>query len=404
MVITIFNVKRLPNENEAQYLWRICQAKDAGTFEADWETIADLMNQEFRADVSEYKSSSAYRKKYQYAKALFDDGVFNTSESEYAEEISEQIRLLEQKRVQFRDERNAWNEQNRIEARVKQKLDYLEGQLGEIGRIEFKQPTVSYDNSDKDMLILLSDWHIGETFASNWGAYNTDIAAERLNKLMASVLDLKKKNGAQRCYVACLGDFLSGNIHRTLQVSNRENVMQQVKIASQLLASFLYTLSSEFEEVIYASVVGNHSRITRKEEAVHDERLDDIIAWGVELLLSDVKNVHRKTTPNYDSGIACLNIKDKLYVLVHGDFDPASKSGIANLSLFLHHVPYCVLMGHYHTPNYSDANGVRVIRGGCLSGSGSDYTIEKRLSGDPSQVICICKDGEVEGFFPISLK
>ena len=59
--------KRLDDENERQFLWRLGQAKDNGLVDFSWEEIADIMNKEFREDVSEYRSEAAYRKPYQQA-------------------------------------------------------------------------------------------------------------------------------------------------------------------------------------------------------------------------------------------------------------------------------------------------------------------------------------------------
>ena len=68
--------KRLENENEEQFLWRLGQAKDNGLVDFSWEEIADIMNKEFREDVSEYRSEAAYRKPYQQAKRFYESGTF----------------------------------------------------------------------------------------------------------------------------------------------------------------------------------------------------------------------------------------------------------------------------------------------------------------------------------------
>lgn len=67
--------KRLENENEEQFIWRIGQAKDAGTINLDWNQIADIINKEFRNDESEYRTEAAYRKPYQQARRFIEAGV-----------------------------------------------------------------------------------------------------------------------------------------------------------------------------------------------------------------------------------------------------------------------------------------------------------------------------------------
>lgn len=44
-----------------------------------------------------------------------------------------------------------------------------------------------------------------------------------------------------------------------------------------------------------------------------------------------------------------------------------------------------------------------MIRGGSLAGSGDDYTIEKRLTGKASQMVCVCDSTGVICYYPIEL-
>ena len=140
-------------------------------------------------------------------------------------EIEIQKRELERKKIQFRDERNAWQKQNFIDARVEEKLDLLEEELTSQGRINFDIHDNVNISSDNDMLIILSDFHIGQCFRSIWGEYNSDIAKQRLNQLLNEVTAIQKLHNSEKCYVSLQGDMLSGNIHKTIQVTSREHVM-----------------------------------------------------------------------------------------------------------------------------------------------------------------------------------
>ena len=44
-----------------------------------------------------------------------------------------------------------------------------------------------------------------------------------------------------------------------------------------------------------------------------------------------------------------------------------------------------------------------MIRGGSLCGSGDAYTVEKRLSGKPSQMVCVCDEDGILAYYPIEL-
>lgn len=390
--------KRLDGETDDEFIVRVSKDKDQiGT----WTDMAELFN----AILGYNYGESFYRKhnkKYckssgasQYTKSNFD-------QTELEKMLAEK-REIERKKIQFRDERNAWQKQNYIDARVEEKLDKLEKELTSLGKVNFEKHEEVNISSDNDMLVILSDLHIGQTFNSVFGKYNTDIAKNRLNELIDHIISIQKTHHSEKCYVSLQGDLISGNIHKSIQVTNRENVIEQIKIATELISSFCYELSKHFRVVFMTSVVGNHTRIDKKEDAIHDERLDDLISWAVELSLKHIGNFH-VLKRNIDTGIVDISIRNKTYIGVHGDMDSYNKSGVQNLCLALGFVPYAILFGHLHTCSVDEVNGVKMIRGGSLAGCGDQYTIEKRLTGKPSQMICICNSNGVMAYYPVELK
>lgn len=392
------NLKKQENETELQYIWRLALAKDAGSLDMTWDELADVFNDNLENDYG----SSAYRKKFQQAQHFYDD-VFSKMESEtYSKELMEQKRELERLKIQFRDERNAWSKQNYADSRVDQKLDYLEEQLSDMGKINFPEHEVVEINSDNDMLVVLSDLHIGQTFDSNWGKYNTDIAAKRLQELTENIRKISSRHKCENIYIALSGDLISGNIHKSIAITNREDVIEQIKIASKLITSFCYYVSKYFKKVYVTSVVGNHSRMDRKEDALHSERLDDLISWIVMNSLSHIDNIQFLNNA-IDNGIAEMEIRGKKYVSVHGDYDRYTKGGVENLVMMIGYIPYAVLFGHLHTCAVDECSGVKMIRGGSLAGCGDQYTIEKRLNGKPSQMVAICSDNGIDCYYPVEL-
>ena len=395
-------LKRKESENFHKYIWRIDGLVQSGKYK-NWKEITPIINKElFGDDESQYRDESAYRKGCKYARDYFEAGVFGNNEDEYFKKLQIEKRELERAKIQFRDERNAWNKQNYIDARVEEKLNTLERELTSQGKVNFEMHKGTNVLSDNDMLIILSDFHIGQCFESMWGKYNSDIAKDRLSQLLNEIISIQKIHNSENCFISLQGDMLSGNIHKTIQVSNRENVIQQIKVASELISSFCYELSKLFNNVYMSSVVGNHSRMDRKDESLHDERLDDIITWCIELSLKHIDNFH-VLKDNFDSGIARMNIRGKTYINVHGDFDRYTSNGVSSLCMHLGFIPYAITYGHLHTCAISEASGVKMIRGGSLAGSGDDYTIEKRLSGKPSQMVCICSEKGVICYYPIEL-
>lgn len=317
------------------------------------------------------------------------------------EDIREQTRLLEEAKVRFRDERVAYNAQNRNAARLEQKLGYLEDVLSEIGREKYFPLSVPANSGDNDLLVVLSDLHIGATFSNGFGRFDSDIAKQRLDSYLSEILKIRSRHGSQNVYVVLVGDLINNSIHKAIAVTNRENVIDQIKLAVEYISEFCYELSRNFSNVFFTDCAGNHSRIDRKEDALHDERLDSLISWTVDKLLCHIENFKTISDSKIDTSIAKFSIRGNDYVAVHGDYDGMSREKMARLVMMLGIMPYAVIMGHRHFPAVTDESGVRIIQGGSLCGSGDDYTVEKRLSGKPSQTVCVCTDKGIECVYPI---
>ena len=389
--------ERLPGESDDELIFRICKDKD---LIGSWNDVAQILN----GITGKNYGESKYRKDFSTFTRLFEANRQSLGASDrQISEIEEKIRELQAEKIRLRDERTAWNKQNYICARVDQKLDYLADRMLEKSREQYPDVDVKpLGNSENDILIILSDFHIGATFDNPFGFYNTDVAADRLHRLYVRVLQIASRHECQDCYISLQGDIISGSIHKAIQVTNRENVIDQIKIASDLITGFCYSICKNFRHVHFHSVSGNHTRIDRKDDAIHNERLDDLIAWTVSLRMNDVANFgyHRNY---YDTGISQIFIRGKEYVGVHGDYDDYSANGVSKLCMALKHVPYAVLYGHLHTCSVMESNGVKMIRGGSLCGSGDEYTLEKRLTGSASQMVCVCNEDGVEAYYPVEL-
>lgn len=381
-------LKKLDGESQLQYIWRMASAKDSGVLEMTWEELTEVLNKE----LGQSKGSSAYRKPYQQAAEYLTE-VF--SKMNLTPDYENQKRELERLKIQYRDERNAWNKQNYIDARIEQKLNYLEEKLSEIGNIHFTDySSANIQESENDLIVSLADLHIGQTFSNAFGEYNTDIAKRRLDDYLLEIVKVKRRHNAENCHVVILGDEISGSIHLTIQVSNRENVIEQIKLSAEMIANFCTELSKHFSHVYVYSVDGNHSRIvSNKEMAVKDERLDSLITWIVCHITKHINNI-TVITKNIDSSVALFKVRERNYCAVHGDYDSMTQNGISKLCMMIGKFPDYIISGHRHTPAYQEFNGVTCIQCGCLPGSGDDHTLSHRLSGKPSQTILVCnKDG-----------
>ena len=390
------SAKKKFTQSELREIFEVCSRKD---LVGEWAKIAAELNKRLNKDYNE----STYRKRYQMYCEMKDackdiDSDFNGS----ANDISVLKRELERAKIQFRDERNAWQKQNYTAARVEQKLDYLESIIRENGKCKYnikRTPIVDVEGN-KAMVVCLSDLHIGACYDSMWGKYNSDIAKERLAEYLSEVVKIGRRHDIAEVVVLGIGDEISGNIHTSIQVQNRENVIEQVMLASEMITEFIAELCNYFD-VGYVNIGGNHSRISKKEEALKDERLDRLIGWYVSKALSHVENF--TYIESEDTTIGVVNILNQKIWVTHGDYDNFNKGGLSNLVLAMGYKPMAVFTGHMHTSAMDDIADIKFIRSGSFGGSGDDYTVEKRLTGKPSQTVAIFGCDGVECIYPVTL-
>ena len=393
-------LKKLENETEEQYLWKIGQLVDSGKIES-WASINDIVNEQLGIDEERWRDESSFRKRYQAAKKFYD-GCFSKMESdEYQKKLDVLNRELARNTIKYRDWKRSWNRQNYMDTRFDEVMDILEERLDNFAKVDFTPTPIPVVSGNNSMIICLSDLHIGQCFSSSFGKFDSDIAKERLKKYMDELLGIAKLNKVRKAYVCMLGDNISNSLHKTIEVSNKEDVIDQLKLSIEYISSFCYELTKHFEHVYLASVSGNHSRLQAKDLAQHSERLDAFIAWDVCRTLQNQENFHSLLDCSIDDGIAKIDIDGKLYLLVHGDFDSTTKTGYMNLSSMVGFFPDYILCGHKHFCSYGQ--DTKFIQSGSLVGSGDDYTIEKRLSGKASQMVCICDKSGVKGLYPVIL-
>lgn len=400
---TMIEWRKKADESCYDYKWRIYLAKKNGLLsEYSWEDITQHLNKELRAGLPPL-TEAVYRKE---AALLFDwyENLFCAQKHDKGT-----LALLDEvkkQRVLLADERTQANRVNREFARIQQQLDYLGNRLEERSKERYNSvmvaPPVVPDGSN-ELVVLLSDLHIGAAFSGPFGTYDSDKAKELLGIYLGRVVEIGKRYGIGKICVGLLGDQISGNIHKSIAVTNRENVIEQIIIVADLIELFIKELASAFPGVSIqiVNVCGNHTRLEPKEQALKDERLDGLLPFILKKALGALPEII--FAEQVDSSLAWAEIAGKLVVFVHGDLDALDPSRVAKLSLFLGRVPYCICCGHNHTPLYKEVNGVKIIQGGSLPGSGDDYTISKRLCGNPSQTCFIMNNRGIEAHYPVEL-
>lgn len=394
--------KRLGNEDEWAYIYRICSQRPLiGT----WKEVGDIINEE----LGRSSPDSTYRYAYEcYHKIAASLQSRLQALSLEAEDLVNLKHKTEDLIIQMRDERMALNREKRDRARANKTLELMKDNLSTIGRVEFPIVCNSENEnitSDYQMLICVSDIHAG--------ACDKEELTEFFESYLEAIDDERTRYDCKQATVCLLGDLISGNIHKSLAITNKENVISQIKTAAELITSFVYEITLRFDKVTMYDVSGNHSRVDRKEDALNDERLDSLIPYMVESSLQHNDNfkyvksgVFQNSQDKEYSTIKSFTIGNRIYVAVHGDYDKFTKESVAKLTMYLGRKPYAVLFGHEHEPGYDSAWNVKMIRSGSMQHGGTDeYTERMRLCGNPSQTICILNEnGEIKSFIPVEQK
>lgn len=399
------NLRKRPDESELAFIYRLGTLKDDGVIDMTWGELANVLNKQLR-DPDEEWSESAYRKKYSLIRDAYEQIFSNYKNDDYLNELVLQKQEIQKEKRKLYDERLDLNRRLREEARLETTIDRIDHTLSDISARFFSDNTYDLPQiiSNRKMIVCLSDMHIGADYCNADGKYNTEIAKERLQQYLAEIKDIHGRYGCSDCVVAILGDCISGSIHRTISITNKEDVVEQVKTASMLISEFIDILSHWFENVTVYSVGGNHSRIEKKaEDALLSERLDNLIPWFVERMMSGKDNVD-VVSHTFDDTLGIFNVGDKVYFIQHGDYSSITDAAIGKLVLWAKQTPYCILTGHMHYPAMTDVSGIKVVQSGSLCGSGDEFTRQKRLTGKPSQTVLVTKgDGSIYGVFPIEL-
>lgn len=389
---------KLKNETDFDYIIRLVEGKSDGTYDIDYTELFKLA---FGVDFN----TDECRKRYYGLKMLLPyldkDKYKNVKSNDLIEELEQKRIELQKERRKFLDYRNAYNKGINKDARLEDLYDTIERTIssGNLPKLEYVDHKI--EHTDNDLMVSLNDLHFGANINNAWNIYNSDICRERLNVYLDEIFEIQSLHNSENCYVNANGDLISGSIHLPIQVTNKEDLIEQIMGVSECIAQFLQELSKRFNKVIFTVVAGNHSRIGfNKDDSLKSERLDDLIPWYINARLQNVDNI--SITKNLDNTMSVVNIRGKKYLNVHGDYD-GGKSAIQSASLMSGQDIYALCCGHLHHNMMDYANNIKVIMAGSLLGM-DDYCVTKRIVGIPQQMVCVCNENGVKCSYDINFQ
>jgi predicted phosphodiesterase len=175
-------------------------------------------------------------------------------------------------------------------------------------------------------LLLLSDWHWGETVdrdqVAGMNAFNRKIAKQRVEILRNATLDLCMHHMTHPHYpgiVVCVaGDMITGAIHEDLRETNDGPVTLSVLEVEEQLIGLIQDFAEKFGRVFVPCVPGNHGRNTLKPRAKN--RVFDSYEWLIychlERYFKNDERVHVFVPNEVDARFAIFGHR---FFLTHGD-------------------------------------------------------------------------------------
>lgn len=398
------NLFKNEQENELQYIWRVCSLKDSGSVDMTWGELADIINKELCDDESEYLSSSAYRKKYQQAKAFYEEVFSKLLPHEEEKNITQQIHMLEKEKVKVRDERNELKRMIREQARKESLREQIERIIEEYPyeplKDDVKREVGVPIANESSMIIPLTDLHSGLVVDNFFNMYNVKILRERLLKYIEKIKVISETHNAGTAYVV-ISECVSGLIHDTIRIESNQNVIEQFLTVSYLIADFLISLTDVFATINVYVCPGNHSRLfQRKEDNMKGENLDNLIIPFLTARLQNYEQIHCNDN-HVEESIAMFSVRGHSVFAVHGDKDKI-EDVVQKLTMMFRIKPEIIYMGHLHYNEMKTIYDTKVIRSGSFSGV-DNYCLDNRLKNKPEQAIAVITDDGLDCIYDVTL-
>lgn len=376
-MITPEHLRIRDEENADDYLVRLWTHKD--DYDIDKYTIASLMNAVTESSYDESK----WRKDYAQYKKWSNYTLHKNLDQERLRIYEEKREEEEKERIRKQDQKREYRKMVRNSARFEKLQSDIHDAIIDLENVKpltiHSRQKISTDNK-KHGLALFSDWHYGAEVENNHNKYNKDVFRSRVRKLVDKIIDHGIKSKVSTLHVAQLGDLINGSIHVSSRVQANEDLIEQIKQASEAVAEVINELASIFPNIIYYNVIGNHARAGKKDEVGLKENYEYLIPWFLESRLRNLDNV---TIVTDNDGYVEAKIFNEDVIFVHGNFDQADRA-VSKMPQLLGYVPSYIFSGHVHHNYVKEHGKTTTIVNGSLMGV-DDYATQGRFSSTPSQ-------------------
>lgn len=357
-----------------------CLSKLDKITEDDWGDILDRYELDY---------STSHIRKLSYGFRAYRDVMTDDDTEEFIK--------LKKEKIKLQDIRTEANKQLRNLARMESVNEMF---VNEINKLATKKPMINDKlnikdtPSGKDGILMLGDIHDYLIINNALNQYNHEICVERLNKVVDGVISKGLKENIDKLHIVGLGDYISGEIHRSLTLCNQEEITSQIIGTSELLSQVVSRLSEYFYCTV-TMTIGNHDSCeANKNDRLNRHNYTKLIKEFVRIRVKDLSNVAFLDNTINDDEIGILKVRNLNCVCCHGDkiARPKVKEQLemaTGLDLNL------IMYGHYHNPQYYTLYDTHVYVNSSLCGS-DEFSSNHKLFSEWSQTMIIVSDEGIE--------
>lgn len=345
------DLTRKISETEEQYLWRIGQLVDSKQVES-WNSVLDIVNKELLGeDEEKYRTESAWRKKYQAAKAFYD-GCFSKMESDtYANEVAVMKRDLEKAKIKLRTEKLEYNRWLREEARDELILEHIVDAINTLEPLCVPEK-IDINVSEKEYVLLFGDEHYGSEFelkdlyGNIVNQYSPEIFEERMWILLFKTIDLIKKEDIKELNVFNMGDFSDGCLRVSQLMKLRYGVVDGTIKYADFICNWLNELTKHVR-VKFQMTDGNHTELRmlgQKKGTFTEDNMGKVVREFIKVRLKDNPNFIFIENP---TGYIYAELACSTFLGLHGEVKNMGQAIKEFSQIYGVHIDY-LAAGHLH--------------------------------------------------------
>jgi hypothetical protein len=397
-------LKKLPEENEDQYIWKVGQAKDSGLIDSTWEDLTPRLNTELGIEETEWRGSSAFRKAYRWMQRAYDN-VFrqNGFIGAQGDELDVKKRELEKEKIKLRTEKLEYNRWLREEARDELICEKIVEAIKELPPLDVPKILPAHIEgrvyNNREGCLIFADTHYGVDlkvtglFGEVINEYSPEIFERRMWDLLTQVIDICEKEGFTSLNVYDLGDEVDGILRVSQLWKLRYGVIESTVRYGRFITEWLNELSRHVHIKYQMVKDSNHCQLrllNQPKGTFKDENMAYIIADKIMDRLDGNPNFEFVQNP---TGYVFDNILGYNVLGIHGE-GKGLEGAIKDLSKTYRVDIDFLVGGHKHHQNSSNI-GIQsdVISVPSVIGV-DDYSLSLNKTSDPGATLFVLEAGK----------